>query len=77
MSLGIIPSLETPTYAELRDRESAEWYQPGMRKALSGKLKDANKEYSLRRKLWSDVVGIGDNLFRIGVQLIRKRKKDR
>lgn len=75
MSLGVIPSLETPTYAELRDREAAGWYQTEMREALNGKLIETNEEYGIGRKLWSDIVGVGDNFFRIGVQFIRKGKK--
>lgn len=46
MSLGIIPGIEAPTYAELRDREQCKWYNKETRKFLNSKLKESNKEYS-------------------------------
>lgn len=42
MSLGVIPSLKTPTYAQLRNRPEARWYTPEMEAFLSGKLADNN-----------------------------------
>lgn len=54
LSLGDIPELDTPTYAELRNRESGdgkEWLNEEVKAFLSGKLKDSNKEYS-RLKKW-------------------------
>lgn len=50
LSLGCIPSLATPTYAELRNREYAEWYTPEMKQFLSAKLGNENQEYALWRK---------------------------
>jgi len=52
MSLGIIPSLNTPTYAELRNRKKANWYSDEMNSFLSKKLSDNNPEYSLYRKFF-------------------------
>lgn len=55
LALGDIPEMDSPSYAELRNRETAdgkEWLGPGMKEFLSGKLKDSNKEYS-RWKKWS------------------------
>ncbi len=49
MSLGVIPSLETPTYAQLRNRAEAHWYTPEMEEFLSGRLKDSNS--TLKPKL--------------------------
>lgn len=49
LTLGAIPSMETPIYASMRDRitDSGEhWLQPRMREFLSGKLKDSNSQYS-------------------------------
>ena len=42
MSLGVIPSLKTPTYAQLRNRVEASWYTPEMETFLNGKLSDNN-----------------------------------
>ena len=49
LTLGAIPSLETPTYALMRDRvakDGSHWLQDNMREFLSGKLKDNNKEHT-------------------------------
>lgn len=52
MSLGIIPSISTPSYAELRDRREANWYSDEMREFLSKRLIDDNKEYSPSQKIF-------------------------
>ena len=46
MSLGIIPEIETPTYAQLRNRPEAGWYTPEMESFLNSKLNESNKEHS-------------------------------
>ena len=46
MSLGIIPEIETPTYAQLRNRPEAHWYTPEMESFLNSKLNESNKEHS-------------------------------
>ena len=46
MSLGVIPSLKTPTYAQLRNRPEAKWYTPEMEAFLSGKLADSNSVFA-------------------------------
>lgn len=46
MSLGIIPSLKTPTYANLRNRRGANWYSDEMEHFLNSKLKNSNKQYN-------------------------------
>lgn len=51
MSLGIIPSIDTPTYADLRNRKSGNWYSKKMYKFLSQKFIDNNKEYNKLKKL--------------------------
>ncbi|MBQ9729567.1 MAG: radical SAM protein [Clostridia bacterium] len=51
MSLGVIPSKNVPSYAQLRNRESANWYTPTMNSFLNGKLEASNKKYSLMKKL--------------------------
>lgn len=53
LALGNIPKMETPTYAELRNRictDGTEWLQPRMKAFMSTKLKDSNKEYSIIKK---------------------------
>lgn len=51
MSLGVIPEIVTPSYAELRNRPDANWYTPKMQAFLGGKLSDENREYGSSRKL--------------------------
>lgn len=57
LTLGDIPELETPTYAQLRDRKDSEgnhWLGEEVSAFLSGKLKDSNKEYSAFKKWMID-----------------------
>lgn len=74
MSLGVIPGVETPTYAALRDRPEAQWYTPEMREFLSGKLENGNSKAksrlrhyrgALKRQLtWQN---IRERLLRFGI----------
>ena len=51
MTLGALPSADTPTYASMRDRvtlSGEHWLQPEMRAFLSGKLKESNLEYDAK-----------------------------
>ena len=50
LSLGVIPSMMTPSYAELRNREEAGWYSQRMKEFLEGKLYDNNPEYTEEEK---------------------------
>lgn len=50
MSLGVIPSIKTPSYAKLRNREEAQWYTDIMINFLNSKLGDNNAQYGLIRK---------------------------
>lgn len=76
MSLGVIPSVNTPTYAELRNRKEAEWYSKEMEMFLSGKLCETNDEYSLIKKIESNSVGVIDNLIRVTYRKYRKLRED-
>lgn len=51
MSLGVIPSVECPSYAQLRNREDAQWYTKEMKQFLSGKLYENNSKYLLLKQL--------------------------
>lgn len=53
LALGDIPELETPTYAELRNRvtdDGIEWLQPKMKDFMSQKLYDNNEKYTDKKK---------------------------
>ena len=56
--LGDIPSQSTPTYAELRNRQSldgSEWLRPEMKSFMSSSLKESNTEYTLWKKIKTNV----------------------
>lgn len=53
LALGLVPELDTPTYAELRNRvcnDGTEWLQPEMKEVMQTKLSETNKEYSALKK---------------------------
>lgn len=63
ISLGVIPEISAPTYAELRNRENAKWYSNKMSEFLNGKLSQSNKEYSYARKMFCNIIGKFDKIF--------------
>ena len=49
LTLGTIPELDTPTYAQIRnrvDKKGRNWLQPEMKAFMEQKLQDNNKQYS-------------------------------
>ena len=75
MSLGIIPSVDTPSYAELRNRSEASWYTEKMEAFLSTKLTDTNKEYCVLKKINTNVNRSISILLRKGNNKIKNVKK--
>lgn len=75
MSLGVIPEIDTPTYAELRNRKEAGWYADDMMEFLSGKLYDSNEKYNAIKKMESNIVGVYDDLLRMGVRTVKKFRR--
>lgn len=58
ITLGNIPELTAPTYAELRNRvcpNGSEWLQPQMKAFMSTKLFESNEEYGMWKKLHVDI----------------------
>lgn len=54
LTLGDIPEINSITYAQLRNKictDGSEWLTPVVKKFLSGKLKDSNREYSPLQKM--------------------------
>ena len=72
MSLGVIPEIETPSYASLRNRYDAKWYSQVMHSFLSSKLIESNQEYSNSKKLLSNALGIVDATIRWGYRSYKK-----
>lgn len=52
MSLGVIPSIKTPSYADLRNRAEAKWYSDEMIEFLNRRLYKDNRKYSFFKKLF-------------------------
>lgn len=53
LTLGNIPELDAPTYAETRNRvckNGSEWLKPEMKAIMSSRLCESNNEYSFLRK---------------------------
>lgn len=63
MSLGIIPEVDTPSYAQLRNRPEAGWYTSEMLEVLNGKLADCNRQHG-----W-----LGKKLIKLSAQTPRER----
>lgn len=54
LTLGVIPEIETPTYAEIRNRiceDGSEWLTTKFKKFTSQKLYENNEEYKLLKKM--------------------------
>lgn len=53
LTLGVVPELQTPTYAEIRNRvcaDGSEWLSEEVKEAFSQKLADHNRVWSERKK---------------------------
>lgn len=50
ISLGVIPELNVPSYANLRCRKGSNWYSDEMYSFLNSKLNESNKEYGAYKK---------------------------
>lgn len=46
MALGIIPSVDTPSYCDLRNRSEVNWYSKEMKYVLSKQFKDYQRQYT-------------------------------
>lgn len=54
LGLGDIPKLDTPSYAEMRNRvckDGSEWLKPSIKEIFCSRLGDTNSEYSLVKKM--------------------------
>ncbi len=60
LSLGVIPELNTPSFASLRDKnctDGSQWLNPQFREFISQKLYDNNNEYSKFKKILTNQEG--------------------
>lgn len=54
LTLGDIPELETPSYADVRNRvcvDGSEWLKPSMKSFMQSKLSESNEEYTFIKKI--------------------------
>lgn len=82
LTLGMIPSLSTPSYSQMRnrtDKDGRDWLTPEMKAFLDQKLEDMNVPYSSIKKSLLIPERIGSNLLwdlsYQGLKLIKKIKK--
>lgn len=76
MAMGVIPDINTPSYAQLRDRitdSGGHWFSDYMEKALSGKLENNNSKK--RHKIKVNLHYIGDQLYGKVARLYEKLKR--
>lgn len=73
MSLGVIPTINTPTYADLRDREKAKWMTPEFKSFVSGRLYQGNKQYGTLKRFFADCIGKLDNIAYSLYQHLKRR----
>ena len=79
LAFGVIPSIEAPNYAEIRNRKSldgSEWLNPVMKKFMSEKLYNNNEEYKYfqkRKVLYStDIKRIKKRIISISKKIAKK-----
>jgi len=75
LAFGVIPSLITPTYAEIRNQkcvDTTEWIKPKMGKFMMGKLKENNAEYSNVKKIQLSLRSNLKLLFSTPKKIVRK-----
>ena len=58
MTLGVLPAVATPCYAEMRNRicrDGSEWLRPRFKEFISQQFKDNNHQYSLVKRFEVDM----------------------
>ena len=58
LGFGAIPTLDAPTYAEMRNRicpDGSEWLKPKMKAFMSQKLYENNEQYSFIKKAFANI----------------------
>ena len=58
LGFGNIPEMNTPTYAEMRNRvceDGSEWLKPTFKELFSNRFKDCHRPYSLPKRICTDL----------------------
>ena len=81
LTLGNIPELQAPNYADIRNKvtlDGSEWLQPKMKAFMSSKLYESNKEYTQEEKdKWNRYIRIRKIKTDIKHFLVKKTSKIR
>lgn len=75
LTLGVIPELQTPAFAEMRDRtcsDGSHWLSDDMREFFSSKLCESNREYSSWRKAQVEITYRSRRFARTCLNLLKK-----
>lgn len=81
LTLGAIPDLKAPAYAQMRNRTMAngeEWLTPVMKQCMNSQLKDAHTEYSPLQKVTNNFANAAllvPTICNFGVRKIKGRLK--
>lgn len=76
LTLGMIPEIKGPTYADIRNRECldhSEWLQPVFKKFISGRFEDNNKQYSNIEKYFNKFKIIRMKIMNVFQDYFKKR----
>ena len=72
LSLGVIPEMTTPSYADLRDRAQANWYTPEMKEFLNGKLVDNNLQYGKAKRITTNTAEFFGNIYQTSILKMKR-----
>lgn len=72
---GVVPSLNAPTYPEIKDRAEANWYSPEFKAFLSQQLISNNKQFSTFKKIRTNIVHPISEISLKVVRICRKAPK--
>lgn len=73
---GLVPSLESPSYPEIKDRPEANWYTEQYKSFLSQQLISNNRQYSVTEKIIANILQPlheARNIAWAGIRKFRKR----
>lgn len=78
LTLGDIPTMDTPTYADVRNREiegERDWLNNDCKMFLNSKFSDTNKEYSLIKKITNEIENYYQEIKYRTIHFVRSRKR--
>lgn len=79
LTLGVIPSLKTPSYTEVRnrvDKDGVEWLYPQVKEFLDNKLEMSNDLYSRFQKNNAVLLSYWHGIRRLSCKMIKRISRD-